>query len=74
MRIHFQRNLPRERTWAHDPLGDINTTISFGGVTINAGAEAKAFTTDVCCDVDVGDGYRHTQSEIAAEDLPLGHI
>ena len=55
-------------------MGDINTTISFGGVTINAGAEAKAFTTDVCCDVDMGDGYRHTQSEIAAEDLPLGHI
>jgi hypothetical protein len=27
--------------------GDINTTISFGGVTINAGAEAKGFTTGV---------------------------
>jgi hypothetical protein len=27
--------------------GDINTTISFGGVTINAGSEAKGFTTGV---------------------------
>ena len=29
---------------------------------------------DLCCDVDMSDGYRHTQSEIAAGDLPLGHI